>query len=97
MNEQIRKEEAGRINKNNAKILTKLQDVRPKILTTEDWTKHCDRLDKMSAYMHSYKGSRSPSKIRSSISHSVFRSESVNNRTHMGGTPGTMDSPMRSR
>ena len=44
-----------RINRTNAKILEKLSDVKPKILTAAEWMKHCERIDNMSVYMHAYK------------------------------------------
>ena len=76
LNEKLRREEADRINRSNAKILEKLQAVRPSILTSEEWRKHSQRLDKMSTYMHAYQRStnRSYLGVRASSTTSVFRS-----------------------
>ena len=77
-------------------ILDKLQKVKPKILTANDWQKHCQRLDQMSSYMMSYKnGPRSYSKIRSSATVSGHRSDNdIKNKSFVGGSP-SMDSPVK--
>ena len=61
--------------------------MKPKILTAEEWRRHCDRLDSMSVYMHSYSHSKSQSrsKVRSSLSAS--RMELAQNSKSYVGSP----------
>ena len=68
LNRRIRMRETSEINEKNQKILTKLQNVKAKVLTKEQWKENNRTLDRMQDYMTHYKNYRSYSRPRSNCS-----------------------------
>lgn len=67
-------------------MIEKLSNVKPKVLTSEDWRSHAAKIDKMQGYMTHYGGHRSYSKVRSASSSSIFRFTQSRSQIRNNGT-----------
>ena len=68
LNRQIRERESIQISKANQMILSKLQKVKPKVLTNDECKENNKRIDKMQMYMTHYQNFRSYSRPKSTHS-----------------------------